>query len=159
MLPDSANIALYRQATAEAVYKNLIMQKGVLVTACNDSMHTNVLMHPHVKGFYVNTLRAAKYALLKMDSLKVKRAVVYAHNQQLARAVYDLTRVAASNPLWKDMEFITPCIPATPYPCNSVDWHTRHEVLYLPVEVFLSRPSNTIYPLCRIKIDDCRERM
>jgi hypothetical protein len=158
MLPDSSNVALYRQVITDANYQYLIMQKGALVAAHDDSIRTKgknlILMHPHYKGFYVNTLRAAKYAILKMDSLQVKKAVVYAHNQQLARAVFDLKRVAASNPQWQDMEFITPYIPPTPYPCNPVDFHTRYEILYLPLELFVSRPSNTIYPLCWIKIPE-----
>ena len=158
MLPGSSNVALYRQAITDANYKNLIMQQGVLVATHDDRVRAEgkniIQMHPHFPSFYVNTLRAAKYAMLKMDSLKVKKAVVYAHNRQLARAVYDLKRVAASNPQWKDMEFITPCVPPTPYPGNSVDWHTRHEVFYLPLELFMSRPSNTIYPLRWINIPE-----
>jgi len=151
MLPGPANEALYRQAKADAAYEILILQEGVMVAACEDTLRTKIDMHPLNIG-YVNTLVAAKYAIHKMDSLHVKKAVVYAHNQQLARAVYCLKRVAASNPQWQDMEFITPTIPSTPYPRESAQWHTQYEFIYLPIELFISRPMNTIYPLCWIKI-------
>ncbi len=139
MLPGAANLAIYQQAMADANYQYLIMQEGVMSAARDDSVHAKIQMHPLSK-YYVNTFEAALYAIRKMDSLKVKKAVVYAHNQQLARAVYILKGIAASNPRWQDMEFIIPYIPPTPYPCHSVQPHTRCELIYLPIELFISRP-------------------
>ena len=150
MLPGASNQALYLQAMTDGGFQHLIMQEGVLVAARKDYERTrgkNIIpMHPLSLG-YVKTLVAAKYAILKMDSLGVKRAVVYAHNLQLARAVYNLKRIAASDPRWRDMEFITPCIPLVPFPKHSAQWHTRCKVIYYPIELFISRPMNTIYPL------------
>ena len=155
MIPGAANRALYRQAMDDADFKYLIMQEGVMVAARNDNNRIRgkniIQMHPLNLG-YVNTLVAAKYAIMKMDSLGVKRAAVYAHNLQLARAVYDLKRIAASDPRWHDMEFITPCIPPVPFPVHSAQWHTQCKLIYLPIELFVSRPMNTIYPLKRIII-------
>jgi hypothetical protein len=147
MLPGASNQALYEQAMNDAGYQNLIMQQGVMVAARKDRVRTHdknlIQMHPLNLG-YVNTLAAAKYALQKMESLNVKRATVYAHDLQLARAVYDLRRIAASHPRWQDMEFITPCIPPVPFPEHSAQWHTRCKMIYLPIELFISRPLNTI---------------
>jgi len=154
MLPGASNYALYQQAISDANFQNLIMQEGVMVAARKDYARTKgkniIQMHPLNLG-YVNTLVAAKYAILKMDSLGVKRAVVYAHNLQLARAVYDLKRIAATNPRWHDMEFITPRIPPVPFPEHSAQWHTCCKFVYYPIELFVSRPMNTVYPLSRIK--------
>jgi len=153
MLPGASNWALYRQAMKDADYQHLIMQEGVLVAARKDYARTKdkniIQMHPLSIG-YVNTLVAAKYAIMKMERLGVKRAVVYAHDLQLARAVYDLKRIAASDPRWQDMEFITPCIPPVPFSEHSAQCHTRCKLIYYPIELFVSRPMNTIYPLCCI---------
>jgi len=119
------------------------------ITSVNNkfiTMTEEIPMHSLDMG-YVNTLAAAKYAILKMDSLHVKRVVVYAHNHQLGRAVYDLRRIAAYNTQYRDMVFITPNILPTPYPRHSAQWYTRHPVIYFPIELFISRPLNTIYPL------------
>ena len=155
MLPGAANKALYRQAMSDANYKYLIMQEGVMAAARDNSVQTKIRMHPHfttaivdgkrVKGQYVNTFVAAEYALMKMDSLRVKRAVVYAHNRQLARAVFDLKRIAASNPKWQEMVFITPEICKTPYPYRSSQRHTCCEIIYLPIEIFISRPRDYFF--------------
>ena len=158
MLPGPANTDLYKQAIKyiEINKIHLIMQQGVMVAAHEDSIDhpfviDSILMHPHNPKVYVNTLGAAKYALYKMDSLKVKRAVVYAHNMQLARAVYDLKRVAASDPRWHDMEFITPCIRSTPQVPKSEHLHTQSNFIFFLREIYLSRPIEAFYPLRCIK--------
>jgi len=162
MLPGASNHALYHQAMTDADFQNLIMQEGVMVAARKDYARTKgkniIQMHPLNRG-YVNTLVAAKYAIMKMDSLGVKRAAVYAHNLQMARAVYDLKRIAASDPRWQDMEFITPCIPHVPFPERSAQWHTRCKLIYFPIELFVSRPMNTIYPLCCNKTSSAEGRV
>ena len=123
------------------------MQEGVMATACADTVHRKIRMRPHREGQYINTLSAARYALLKMDSLQVSKAVVYAHHHQLARAVDCLNRVAASDPQypqWREMQFITPYVPPTPYPRHPKHWHTKYAFIYLPIEIFYSRLWNTI---------------
>ena len=150
MLPGTSNQALYDEAISNPGFQNLIMQEGVMAAARNDIIHSKgknlIRMHPLDLG-YVNTLVAAKYSIMKMDSLGVKSAVVYAHDLQLARAVYDLKRIAASDPRWGDIEFITPNINKTPFPKNSAQRHTRWKCIYLPIELFISRPLNTFLPL------------
>ena len=148
MLPDTANKTLYMQAINDANFHYLIMQDGVLVAACKADSLRNIRMHPHSPTIHINTIEAAQYAILKMDSLHVKKAMVYAHSQQLARAVFDLKRVAASNPKWHDFEFITPAIPPTPYPRQSKQRYTRYEITYVPLELLFMRPRDTLYPLC-----------
>ena len=160
MKPGQSNSALYKQAIANAgsfETLHLIMQEGVMVAAHEDSVSSypfirdSVRMHPHSPEIYINTLIAAKYAILKMDSMHLKRAVVYAHEMQLARAVYDLKRIAASNPRWCDMEFITPSIYNTPFEPNSVHPHTRSPESFFRREVLLSRPVEILWPLCCIQ--------
>ena len=160
MKPGKSNTALYKRAIANAgSFKtlHLIMQEGVMVAAHEDSVscypfiRDSIRMHPHSSEIYINTLIAAKYAILKMDSLNVKRAVVYAHELQLARAVYDLKRISASNPRWRDMEFITPCISNTPFDPISAHTHTRSTERFFRREVLFSRPVEIIWPLCCIK--------
>ena len=145
MLPGAANSALYDQAISDANYQYLIMQEGVMVAACEGNRkHKKIEMHPVNPNEDVNTFIAAKYAILKMDSLGEKKAVVYAHNHQLARAVFDLKQIAASNPKWQDFEFITPAIPKTPYPRQSIQLRTRCESIYVPLEIFALRLRDTI---------------
>jgi hypothetical protein len=147
MKPDSANKALYDQAVSDANYQYLIVQDGVRAAACDDTIREIIPMHLHNPIEDVNTLKAAKFAIRKMDSLHLKKAVVYAHDHQLARAVYDLKRVAASDMRWRDFEFIVPAIPPTPYPRHSAQWRTRCELFYFPAELFISRPRDTGYAL------------
>ena len=150
MLPGVSNSELYEQAINDAEYQYLIMQEGVMVAAPNDGLR-NIQMHPHTAAIHINTIEAAKYAILKMDSLNEKKAIVYAHSDQLARAVYDLKRVAASNPKWQDFEFITPAIPPTSYPRKSVQKYTRFAITYVPMELFYMRPRDTLYKLSWLK--------
>jgi len=149
MLPGKANQALYDQAvnSAGTPVLHLIMQEGVMVAALRDTnqylfTRNLIRMHPHNDSIYISTFEAAEYALHKMDSLGVKSAVVYSHSMQLARSVYILKQVAASNPRWKDFEFITPCIYATPFPRKSVQLHTRCKFIYFFWEL-ASRPYTT----------------
>jgi len=59
LLPDASNVALYRQATSNTNYQILIMQEGVMATACADTVHRKIRMRPHREGQYINTLSAA----------------------------------------------------------------------------------------------------
>ena len=161
MRPGNANEALYKMAINNAGKDigtlHLIMQEGVRVAAIYDInphefIRDFIPMHPH-DSTYITTLIAAKYAILKMDSLGVKKAVVYAHSMQLKRAVYDLRRIADSEPRWKDMEFITPEIRSTPFPCCSVHKHTRSVFLFYPREIFASRPVESVACLSKIHVE------
>ena len=160
MFPGKANKALYKKAVVRPVgldTLHLIMQEGVMVAALKDKRkypfkRNLIRMHPHDDSTYINTLIAANYALLKMESLGVKTAVIYAHDLQLARAVYDLKRIAASDPRWKDMVFITPYIRPTPVTPDSEQWYTRSTLIFFLREIFLARPYETIYQLRRIAI-------
>jgi len=160
MKPGLSNTALYKQAITNAGYMDtlhLIMQEGVMVAAQADSaacypfIRDLIRMHPHSSDQYINTLIAAKYAILKMDSLKTKRAVVYAHEMQLARAVYDLQRIAAANPNWRDMEFIVPWINNIPFDPDSEHPQTRSPEKFFRREVILARPLEILWPLWCIK--------
>ena len=142
MLPGKANKVLYDMAVscADTPVLNLIMQEGVMVAARADAnqypFRRNLIrMHPIITVQDVNTLAAARYAIQQMDRLNVKSAVVYAHSMQLARAVYDLKKIAASNTHWQDYEFITPDIRSTPFPHNSAQWRTRYKLVYFPWEL------------------------
>ena len=142
MTPGAANQELYNQAVKNAGTKtlHLIMQEGVMVAArCDVNQYpfkrNLVRMHPHVPGKDVNTLAAAGFAIKEMERLKVKSAVVYAHDMQLARAVYDLKSIAASEPRWKDFRFITPDVGATPFPRKSEQLRTRCKLCYFPWEL------------------------
>jgi len=142
MLPGEANKVLYDMAVsyADTPVLNLIMQEGVMVAARADAnqypfTRNLIRMHPIITVHDVNTLAAARYAIQQMDRLNVKSAVVYAHSMQLARAVYDLKKIAASNTHWQDYEFITPKICSTPFPHNSAQWRTRYKLVYFPWEL------------------------
>ena len=111
-----------------------------MVAALRDTTHypftrNLVRMHPHETGIDVNTFAAAKFAIREMERLKVKSAVVYAHNMQLARAVYDLKSIAASEENRKNYKFITPSVGSTPFPCKSEQWRTRCRLCYFPREL------------------------
>jgi len=142
MLPGEANQVLYNMAVgyAETPVLNLIMQEGVMVAALADAHHypftrNLIRMHPIIHGEDVNTLAAARYAIQQMERLHVKSAVVYAHSMQLARAVYDLEKLAASNSCWRDYEFITPDIQSTPFPRKSAQRRTRSMLNYFLWEI------------------------
>jgi len=142
MLPGEANQVLYNMAVgyAETPVLNLIMQEGVMVAALADAKHYQfsrnlIRMHPITTGKDVNTLAAARYAIQQMERLHVKSAVVYAHSMQLARAVYDLEKLAASKSCWRDYEFITPDIQSTPFPRKSAQWRTRSMLNYFLWEI------------------------
>jgi hypothetical protein len=123
----------------------LIVQEGVLIAAGKGGRQygapgrTVLRMHRH-NAEYVDTLDAAACALEQMERLGRRRALVVAHDLQLARAVADLHRVAQTNPRWRDMEFVVPAVPPTPFPAGSVHWHTRGFYRYATVELFVSRP-------------------
>ncbi|HUW05008.1 MAG TPA: hypothetical protein VMW01_01995 [Williamwhitmania sp.] len=145
MTPSVANQTLLDSALAQTNATYLIMQEGVYVAAEEAKQHGTlgnrqlIRIHLHTVGKDVNTLQAAKFAVLQMEKLGVKQAVVYAHDLQLARAVFDLQRVAASNPKWHDMKFIFPKISKTPSPSDSNQLRTRWRVVYRAIELYYSR--------------------
>jgi hypothetical protein len=133
----------------------MIVQEGVLAAATEAPRASRVAgweirrMHRDDRAVYVNTLEAAYCALEQMERLGRKRALVVAHELQLARAAADLRRVASSNPRWRDYEFVVPDVGSTPFPEGSAQWHTRDLYRYTAVEMFLSRPRDVFSPVPR----------
>jgi len=163
MLPGEANQVLYDMAVgcAGTPVLHMIMQEGVMVAARADTNHYTftrnlIPMHPIIPGEDVNTLAAARYAIRQMDRLKVKSAVVYAHSMQLARAVYDLEKLAASKSCWSDYEFITPDIQSTPFPPKSAQRRTRSMLNYFLWEIG-GRAFESLYLKYINENEDCTE--
>jgi hypothetical protein len=149
--PEGANQFLYDLAMQQTRIRYLIMQEGVYAAAIKDGdrLRRNktepIRMHPHNPKKDVNTYEASRDAILKMDSLHLKRTVVYAHPMQLKRAVADLRRIAAGNPRWKEIEFIVPFIPSTPFPKKTTQKRTNNKVIYRAVELYYSRVRDAWY--------------
>jgi hypothetical protein len=145
MTAEASNQFLYELAKKQMRMKYLVAQEGVYVTALKDSIFVRseaiqlIRMHPLDLKKDVNTFESSKYALMNMEKLGQQKAVVYAHSLQLKRAATDLRRIAASNPQWKDFEFITPEIPNTPFPKHSTQWRTRNKIVYRAIELYFSR--------------------
>jgi uncharacterized SAM-binding protein YcdF (DUF218 family) len=150
MTPASSNQFLYDLARLQVSPKYFIMQEGVFIASMNDSTkckirtYVPIRMHP-CSSLYINTYSAAQYAIEKMDSLGITKAVVYAHNMQLKRAITDLRKLASHNSKWRNVEFIVPPIPETPFPENSFQWHTRFKVFYRAIELYISRVRDAWY--------------
>jgi|WetSurMetagenome_2_1015567.scaffolds.fasta_scaffold01189_9 hypothetical protein len=145
MTPGIANQFLLDKVMEQTHCKFLIMQEGVFTAAekvYQGGKLTNcelIRMHPYDTTKDVNTLQAAKFAIMQMEKIGQNKAIVYAHYMQLVRAVADLRRTAALNPAWKDLEFIVPEIATTPFPKKSEQLRTRWKVVYRAIELYYSR--------------------
>jgi hypothetical protein len=145
MTPEASNRFLYELSKKQMNAKCLIVQEGVFVVALEDrtSIHSNniqlVRMHPLNLQKDVNTFEAARYAIKQMEKLGQTKAVVYAHSLQQKRAIANLKRIAESNPVWRQFDFISPDIPYTPFPKHSAQWRTRNRIIYRAIELYFSR--------------------
>jgi len=151
MTPGASNQFLYDLEQKQIKAEYLIMQEGVFVAALKDSVKLSeenvklISMHPVIPGEDVNTYNAARFAIMQMEKAGQTNAVVYAHSLQVKRAIADLRKIAASNPAWKNYEFVSPDIPETPFPKHSAQWRTKNKVLYRAIELYYSRVRDAWY--------------
>ncbi len=147
LLAGKANRFLLDWAMKNTGAKTLLVQEGIRLAAMEMEAGSGkplgrelVLIHPHSERNYVDTLEAVHLALKKMSELGRSRAVLVAHELQLQRAFWDLCKVRKARREWKDIEIIKPHVPKTPFPGNSLHWHTRGSLRYKLAELFWSRP-------------------
>jgi hypothetical protein len=145
MTPGASNLFLYNLSKKQHQIQNLILQEGVYVAALRDNIDGKpghiqlVRMHPLYPNRDVNTFEASEFAITRLVNLGQRRAIVYAHNLQEVRAVADLRRIAATRQEWRDIEFIIPEIPETPFPEGSEQWRTKWKIVYRAIELYYSR--------------------
>lgn len=144
MIPGKANEFLLNWTLKNTSAKTILVQEGVWVAACEASNTTCTIdgreikrIHLHDETNYVNTLETAFCAMEEMKKLDEKKAILVAHDLQLQRVAWDFERV--SQEMCPDCTFVIPNMLNTPYPTDSVHWHTRNEFIYKIVELIGSR--------------------
>lgn len=102
-------------------------------------------IHQHDPKIYVNTLDTAFCAIRQLQRLGKKKVMLVAHDLQLQRVAWDFER--ARQEMCLDCELVIPNLPDTPYPVNSVHFHTRNEFIYKIIELLISRPRDFLSPV------------
>ncbi len=141
--------------------KSIFVQEGVWVARCQSSKSICqfseddrdvefIRIHQHNPKLYVNTFEAASCAINRMTEFGKKKVILVAHDLQLWRAAMVFYRVKRK--ICNDCEFIIPNVPDTPYPKNSVQFHTQNEFIYRFAEILARfRDSEFFAPDHKIK--------
>jgi hypothetical protein len=108
-----------------------------------------VRMHLHDPKRYVNTLDASVCALDQLSLLHRKRALVVAHDLQLARALMAMHRAAGTDSATSGIELAAPDLPPTPFVPGGAHLQTSHAWLYKPIELLVARPRDALWPVPR----------
>jgi hypothetical protein len=151
----ASNDSLFNWMAQNTKPKVIIAQEGILLAKnswrCKEAAQKmkNIQlerMHEHGNR-YVNTLKAARSALEKTDTIfteKKLKIVIVCHPDQMKRCYYDLTRIAKTKSSRQDYSFIIPAIPSIPYDDKSAHLHTRNRFLFQTADILVSRPRDFV---------------
>ena len=153
MIGGEANQFLMDWVIQNTQAKLFFVQEAIWVT-CKQSDTTRTVpgiemrrIHPHNEEDHINTLEAAFYAMAEMEKAHINKAILVAHNLQLARAAWDFEKVKGSRRAWRGFLFIIPKMPNTPFSGSFKQPHTNNEWFYKIAELLISRPRDFLSPI------------
>ncbi len=155
--PGKENKEIWKQIIETCHPEMIICQEAVLLASKASTLKKKISrqsgikiirMHDHSPDDYYDTIRASVHGLRKIDEYFPEgplKIAVFAHYYQLNRVAWILYQLKKMNPSFKRFEFIIPETNVKSFSSKSIHVHTRYKLLYLMVELGLSRPRDFIH--------------